>query len=157
MSEYRLEVATKDNLREVMTWFKNQDELTQWGGPGIEYGLSLTEFAEQIKQTEIPSFCLIANDNICGFGQFYQRLGRHHFGRLAIAPQERGKRLAYELLQRLMALAPEQQEGQGYSLFVLEHNTPALKTYQKLGFEFATYPDVIPGGLANCRYMIRES
>lgn len=156
MSEYWLATATLENLNEVINWFGNQEELTQWGGPDLAFGLTLTEFAEQIRFSKLPSYCLVAENKICGFGQFYIRLGRHHFGRLAISPKLRGKGLGRVLLRLLMEEALQQQTAEGFSLFVLEHNTSAVRTYESLGFEFTQYPEAIPGGLENCGYMVLD-
>lgn len=37
-----------------------------------------------------------------GFTQLYPRLGRYHFGRVAIAPESRGEGLGEQFLQRVM-------------------------------------------------------
>lgn len=150
--------ATKADIASVKSWFHNDDELAQWGGPGLRLNVDLNDFAAQIKLDELNSYTLSSPDgDILGFGQFYVRVGRHHFGRLAIAPEHRGKKLASVLLTKLAGQALLRQSANGFSLFVLEHNKPALKTYQNLGFRFACYPEELTHGLENCRYMVTDS
>lgn len=161
MINHQLVQACNADIAIVKSWFNDDKELEQWGGPGLTLDVSLDEFAAQIKLGELSSFCLKDGEgNPCGIGQFYVRLGRHHFGRIAISPACRGQGLAYILMNLLAQQAPKHQQAQGFSLFVLEHNVPAIKTYQRLGFEFASYPDDIPGGFTGsfpgCLYMVTD-
>ncbi|WP_338291443.1 GNAT family N-acetyltransferase [Planctobacterium marinum] len=123
----------------------------------MKFDVSSDEFAQQIKLSELASYVLCEGDEVLAFGQFYVRLGRHHFGRLAVSPKHRGKRLAYQLLSLLAQQATNVQTANGYSLFVLSDNKPAIQTYQNCGFEFAAYPQEKPGGLTDCLYMTAET
>lgn len=156
MAEYTLVKATKEHFATIKNWFNNDTELAQWAGPDVKLNLPLNDFVDQLKIDELNSFCLTNNEEICGVGQFYVRLGKHHFGRLGIAPDKRGLGLAYILLQQLAAKTSQLQSASQYSLFVVEHNKPALKAYQKVGFEFIQYPEDIPGNIPDCRYMVAK-
>ena len=122
---------------------------------------------------------------LMGFAQIYPRQNCYHFGRVAISPNDRGKGLGEAFLQKLMQGVIQSQKGEtelvaksevhpegfvepksqaialpfkadGFSLFVLDDNTPAINCYKKLGFEVSDYPGAMPGGLRNCVYMVRS-
>ena len=156
VTDLKLASAQVDELGQLYSWFSNEPEISQWGGPGFEYPMSPEAFAAAVKVSELASFWLTDGDqNVLGFGQFYVRLGRHHLGRLVINPAYRSNGLGKLLVQKLIEQAHQQQQASGESLFVLRHNVAAIKCYQSLGFDFADYPEQIPGNLANCDYMIR--
>jgi ribosomal protein S18 acetylase RimI-like enzyme len=144
----------ESHLTEMMTWFSNEQALTDWSGPGFRYPFNLSSFIEDLKITTLNSFVLVTTENdFLAFGQYYQRLDKCHLGRLIVNPKFRGRGIASELINRLCALGTKELEVCECSLFVLSHNNKAIRAYEKFGFSFANYPDEIP--LKNCLYMVR--
>lgn len=156
MQSYRLIPATQRHIACVRNWFETERALLTWGGPGLTLTTDDEAFAQQIKLNSLASFVLLDGDEVVAFGQYYVRLGRHHFGRLAVSPFRRGQGIAYHLLMALADRAGKTQQARGYSLFVFPYNRVALHTYQRCGFKCQAYPEEIPGGLSDCHYMVTE-
>lgn len=156
MAAYQCHQARLQHVQQLQSWFNTEQALLFWGGPGLSLAVSYEEFAAQIKLQQLESLVLTQGNELVAFGQTYVRHGRHHFGRLAVAPQHRGKRLAYRFIEALSHKALQVQQAQGFSLFVLAENATAKRTYQNCGFEVTPYPEQIPGGINDCDYMVAE-
>lgn len=143
------------HLIEMMSWFPNAQEVADWSGPNFRYPFNLASFADDLKLSTLNSFALVsAESEFLAFGQYYQRLGKCHLGRLVVHPKRRGKGIALELIRQLCESGLSEFDMKEYSLFVLEHNKNAIKAYEKFGFTFAEYPEKIP--LDNCLYMVKS-
>jgi ribosomal protein S18 acetylase RimI-like enzyme len=95
-----------------------------------------------------------AADTALAFGQYYERLGCCHLGRLVVAPEQRGKGIGELLVTELIARGTLALGIARCSLFVLDYNTRARNLYRKLGFVEAQYPERLP--LPDCLYLRRE-
>lgn len=143
-----------NHLLEMMSWFSSEHELIDWSGPNFRYPFNLPSFVEDLKLSTLSSYALVSNESeFLAFGQYYQRLGKCHLGRLIVNPKFRGKGIASKLMYNICELGLKELEVKECSLFVLVHNEKAIKAYEKFGFSFANYPDKMP--LDNCLYMIK--
>lgn len=141
------------HINELMNWFASADELRDWGGPDMRHPFTEQTFTEDIKLESLNSLVMLsAEQEMLAFGQCYERENRCHLGRLAIAPQHRGKGLIDALVGRLLINGTGRFEVSGGSLFVVPDNLGAIKAYQRYGFRFADYPGDAP--IAGCLYMI---
>lgn len=156
MQSYSLTPAETHHVEQIQGWFNDAKELLTWGGSGLTLAVTAAEFACQIKLSSLASYVLLDGDEVVAFGQYYVRMGRHHFGRLAVSPTQRGKGIAYLLLHALAKNACRTQQASGFSLFVFPDNKVAMRTYQRCGFTEQAYPEQIPGGLSDCLYMVAE-
>lgn len=146
--------ATADHVATIIHWFKDQSEMTQWGGPNISFTDSSAELTEQLRIDEIPSLSFFdEDDELVGFGQYYTRLGRGHLGRIGISPTHRGKGFSHEILALLKQHAFETGFAE-LSLFVDGDNVPALKCYVKGGFVDEVYPEQLPIGMSTIQFMV---
>jgi ribosomal protein S18 acetylase RimI-like enzyme len=144
-----------NHLIEMMSWFSCEQDLIDWSGPNFRYPFNLSSFVVDLKLSTLSSFALVSNDSeFLAFGQYYQRLGKCHLGRLIVNPNFRGKGIASELMHQICKLGLNELEVKECSLFVLEHNGNAIKAYEKFGFSFVNYPDEIP--LENYLYMVKS-
>ncbi|MFT5757253.1 MAG: ribosomal protein S18 acetylase RimI-like enzyme [Alteromonadaceae bacterium] len=143
------------HIKEMMTWFDDEQSLFTWSGPNFKYPFSLSSFREDLKLSELSSFVL-RDDKLTtlAFGQYYLRLGRCHLGRLVVTPHCRGQGIARQLMHELLQLGARELAVSEGSLFVLNHNKAAIKCYQSFGFVFTPYPNELP--LENCLYMIKH-
>lgn len=158
--EFSLVAATQSDVIDLYSWFSDQHSISRWGGPGFEYPMSQSAFLSALRVEELASYWV--EDSMgqkVAFGQFYERLGRHHLGRLVVAEHQRGrglgKQLVLLLLERSLQSLDIDVEQQEASLFVMQDNPAAIQCYQSLGFTNATYPGGIPGNMSNCDYMIK--
>jgi ribosomal protein S18 acetylase RimI-like enzyme len=144
-----------NHLIEMMRWFSSEQDLIDWSGPNFRYPFNLSSFVVDLKLSTLSSFALVSNDfEFLAFGQYYQRLGKCHLGRLIVNPNFRGKGIASELMHQICKLGLNELEVKECSLFVLEHNDNAIKAYEKFGFSFVNYPDEIP--LENYLYIVKS-
>lgn len=147
--------ASESDLPTIYHWFDSLKSITDWGGPGMEFPMTAEAFVEVTRINQIPSFKLIDSSySILGFGQFYLRRERIHFGRIAVSPLHRGKGLGRDLIQKLIVQGRKEFGPREYSLFVMRDNLAAKTLYQSLGFEVASYPEPMTGMLKNCDYML---
>jgi ribosomal protein S18 acetylase RimI-like enzyme len=146
--------ATNAHVPELMTWFPTAHSCRVWGGPEFRFPFTVETFLADSKLLSLASYALIRElGELCGFGQFYLRVGRCHLARLAVAPSHRGQGFGTQLIEML------RREGQTTlgvtesSLFVHVSNTSAIALYERLGFTRAPYPE--PGlAIPNSLYMI---
>ncbi|WP_102797808.1 GNAT family N-acetyltransferase [Bowmanella denitrificans] len=149
----QLSKATPDCLAEISQWFDSEDSLKIWGGPAMQYPFDLQSLRRDTRIDELPSWLLMENNQLLGFGQYYLREGRCHLGRLVIAPEQRGRGLAKVLIQQLSRLGSQELQTCEVSLFVLAHNQVAHRCYLAMGFVEIQYPGPSMG-IDNCLYMV---
>lgn len=152
----KLTNPTELQLKALMSWFSNQQETYQWGGPEFPFPFDTDSFRKGLKLDELNSFALIDdNDQFVAFGQFYLRIGRCHLGRLVVNPSHRGRGIGKVLVQHLIEKGHENLNVSECSLFVLKDNHNALQLYLSLGFILADYPKPMP--IEDCFYMVKAS
>src|SRR5688572_24995217 len=90
-------------LKELMAWFPDARTLRTWGGPDFRFPFTPASFREDAKLDDIDSFSLVCGDDggLAAFGQCYLRIGRCHFGRVAVAPARRGRGLGTRLFHEM--------------------------------------------------------
>lgn len=139
-------------LPELATWFDDADSLRTWGGTEFRFPFTPETFREDSKVDEIASFAL-ADASLAAFGQCYLRIGRCHFGRLAVSPRRRGQGFGTRLIRELTDWGLGEFGPRELSLFVNRNNVDAIRLYQRLGFADSTYPEPTPF-MANSIYML---
>ncbi|AWL12441.1 hypothetical protein HMF8227_01971 [Saliniradius amylolyticus] len=147
--------ATPEHLITMMPWFKTEAELKQWAGPRFRYPFDHRSFIEDTKLDRLNSQALMQGDALVGFGQFYERAGRCHLGRLVINPDCRGQGHIHTLVELMIQKAQSALSLPDVSLFVLPDNTTAIRAYQKQGFRFADYPGNDP--VEGMVYMVKTA
>ena len=141
-------------LPALASWFPDVTELRNWGGAGFRHPFTAESFREDSKADEIPSFALTAADGaLAAFGQCYLRIGRCHFGRLAVSPRMRGQGLGTRLIRELAAWGRAEFGPRELSLFVDRGNVDAHRLYLRLGFHETEYPEPSPL-FASSHYMV---
>jgi ribosomal protein S18 acetylase RimI-like enzyme len=129
------------HMETLMSWFPDQKSGYLWCGPGLRYPFTRDSFLEDARWGAMPAYSLIDPDNnLLGFGQYYEKVGRCHLARLVVSPSVRGKGVGYGFISELMKIGMIGLETDECSLFVLNYNVNALKCYQALGFKKAEYP-----------------
>jgi ribosomal protein S18 acetylase RimI-like enzyme len=148
-----IEVA-KAHVAQIMTWFPTEHSCRVWGGPEFRFPFTLETFLADSKLTTLHSYALIREKaELCGFGQFYLRVGRCHLSRLAVAPAHRGRGLGTQLIEMLLREGKKTLGVTQSSLFLHVTNTSAIALYERLGFTRTPYPE--PGfDIPNSYYMI---
>ena len=129
-------------IGELMAWFPDASACRIWGGPRFRFPFTEASFREDAKLDSLATWMLVSTDGrLTGFGQYYRRLGHCHLGRLAIAPQARGRGLGGVLIREIASRGRAELGTDSYSLFVMHGNERAMKLYRRLGFEERPYPE----------------
>ncbi|MCA0339423.1 MAG: GNAT family N-acetyltransferase [Proteobacteria bacterium] len=125
----------------LLGWFPSHADLVQWGGPLLEFPLSHGQLERMLAEgrSDPPArlcWTAVFDGELAGHVQlaFDWRNGNAVLSRVAIAPEMRGRRLA----GRMIALAIDKAFGfqaiERLELNVFTWNTPAIRTYEALGF-----------------------
>jgi ribosomal protein S18 acetylase RimI-like enzyme len=137
-----LERFDDSHLPELMTWFPDELALKTWGGPEFRFPFTEASFREDAKLTSLPTWALIEDGGaLAAFGQCYIRVGRCHFGRLAVSPTLRGRGYGTTLIRELARWGTAEFATDSLSLFVSPANVRARGLYRRLGFFELPYPD----------------
>jgi ribosomal protein S18 acetylase RimI-like enzyme len=154
MSSKVLVPPSDAHVTALMQWFPDAASVAVWS-PSNDFPFERERFIVQAKLRELPSFTLVdAADTALAFGQYYERLGCCHLGRLVVAPEQRGRGVGQLLIEQLIAHGTAALGIGRCSLFVLAHNTRARNLYRKLGFVETQYPEPLP--LPDVLYLRRE-
>ncbi|MCE1252564.1 MAG: GNAT family N-acetyltransferase [Anaerolineae bacterium] len=123
------------------TWFPTQASVVQWGGPKLYYPLDIEQMEVMLLEGlgHPPArlcWMALADGLIVGHAQlaFDWTNGNAVIGRVAIAPEQRGKGYAIPMLRLIMAEAFNHRVIQRLELNVFTFNQAAIHTYQRLGF-----------------------
>src|SRR3979490_1766777 len=124
-----------------MTWFRTEHSCRVWGGPEFRFPFTPETFLADSKLTSLHSYALIREKaELCGFGQFYLRVGRCHLSRLAVAPAYRGRGLGTQLIEMLLREGKKTLGVTHSPILVLGTNPSAVALYERLGFTRSSYP-----------------
>jgi ribosomal protein S18 acetylase RimI-like enzyme len=152
----QIETATRDDAREVMTWFDDAESVMLWGSPYTRFPLREDTFFIDVDWDRVAS-CVARDDQgrLVAFGQYYPKLGRCHLSRLAVNPAFRRRGLGVRFIAALMTHGGDALGTDEFSLYVMTANKPAWHCYKKLGFHMEPYPHNDPH-LDNCVFMVAE-
>ena len=146
--------TTSAHIVELMQWFPTHTALRLWGGPQFCFPFDRETFERDLcLQSHATYSMLNAQGSLIAFGQYYQRLGRCHLGRLGVAPGYRGLGVIQSLINSLAQKGLQEFNVKEASLFVFENNQSAIKAYQKANFKVTQYPDLML--MEDCVYMIK--
>ncbi|MCB1037221.1 MAG: GNAT family N-acetyltransferase, partial [Acidobacteria bacterium] len=93
--------SKEEHLEELASWFQDVDSCRQWGGPNFRFPFSAETFRADLRWGEMASWSLCEDGRLAAFGQYYERRGRCHLARLAVAPADRGRGLGTLLVEEL--------------------------------------------------------
>ena len=141
MTALQLRKFSRRDIPELFSWFETEREVLQWAGAALSWPLRRREFIDMIKQHRghralRELWAVMAGDQMIGHFQIglNRRLRTAGLGRIAIAPQHRGKGYAGEMMALILARAFSYAWVHRVDLLVYSHNTAAIATYQKAGF-----------------------
>ena len=138
---WTLQRSVESDFDDLMGWFDVAAEVSRWGGPKFRFPFTRETFLNDCHWPEMASFSLRdPADQLCAFGQLYDRNCRINLARLVVRPDRRGQGLGRRLITMLMSVGPTLYSLDEFSLFVLRDNVPALECYKSLGFEIQKYP-----------------
>jgi len=137
-----LKPFSTEHFAVLSTWFDNERELAQWGGPGFSHPLDASQLAPllQAGHGDRPERrCWMAEDESLSPVGHVQLVydwqnGVARIARVVLAPAMRGKGYAAPMLKLVLARAFSEDVIERVELNVYTWNGPAIRTYAKLGF-----------------------
>lgn len=133
--------ANTEHLQVLKTWFPDLKSAQEWGGPAIRHPFTDAAFLEDINWQKLPAYSLLdEEDELTGFGQYYEKAGRCHLARLIVAPSHRSRGLGQQFIYELMKVGMRNLGVSECSLFVMNANKNAIRCYTSLNFVPAPYP-----------------
>jgi RimJ/RimL family protein N-acetyltransferase len=126
----------------LSSWFETEAELVQWGGPSVNHPLTIGQLQAMIdegaaKPPRRLCWMAMAEGEMIGHAQLGLdwRNGNAVLSRVAVAPHARGRGVAAPFLRLVLAEAFALKTIERAELNVYTWNTPAIRTYQRLGFK----------------------
>lgn len=156
----KLRKSNINDLTTILSWIKTPDQAKGWAGPYIRFPTDVNKLCDDIDFKNAQSFTLVhENGELLGFAQIRDRFNCHHIACVIVNPQLRGQKIGIQLISSLLEVSDVETAHipkRDHSLFVVMDNIPALKTYQKLGFQPCEWPKGISRDLPNCQFMKRS-
>ena len=133
---------TPQHFGVLASWFSNERDVVQWGGPAVSYPLDDRQMQAMVDQgigIEPARLCwMVAHASvIVGHGQLGLdwRNGVARLGRVAVAPAARGRGVAVPMLRLIVDAAFARDGIERVDLYAYTWNAPAIRTYERLGFK----------------------
>ena len=130
-----------NHFEALLSWFPSDRDLVQWAGPTLKFPLDSAQLSEMLRagQTQPPSrlcWSAVAGREIVGHAQLGldHRNGNGNVSRIAVAPSQRGKGIAFPMLKQVVDRAFELPWIERLELNVYAFNAPAIRTYERIGF-----------------------
>lgn len=131
-----------EHFRVLSDWFTSQADVVQWGGPLLSFPLTGEQLWPMLAEADVvppTRLCWMAEheDVLIGHAQlsFDWRNGNALLARVAVAPRARGRGLAGPMLRPVLQEALSRPEIERVELNVYAWNTPAVRSYERLGFK----------------------
>ena len=131
----------KRDIPELFSWFKTERDALQWAGAALSWPLQRREFIALMKLHRGPDsirevWAIDHGDRMLAHFQIYynQRLRTAGLGRIAIAPDQRGRGFGKPLMDAILTQAFQRDWVHRVDLLVYSHNETAIKSYQAAGF-----------------------
>ena len=142
-SQPTLRAPLPDDYSALFSWINvDKESFRIWAGPVMPFPPSLATLARDLDTEDKPAFVLARSPGPpLGFGQLMAKEDhRAHLVRIIVSPDIRGQGLGESLCTLLMDEAAARWGSTCFSLNVLASNGPAIRLYQRLGFESAAPP-----------------
>lgn len=138
----KVETASIDDLEEVITWIRTEEDCRTWAGPAVTFPVETARLVKEISFLPENTFCCKSDAGLLAFGQILPMAdGRCHLARIITNPDFRSQGYGRQLCQALVDHAVRMGYGV-VSLNVYSANTRAKGLYESLGFiEHAEHSD----------------
>jgi ribosomal protein S18 acetylase RimI-like enzyme len=136
------------DIASVVAWIPDSEALYLFAGSSLDWPLTESQLSAVSEIDGRTAWVLADESNPdvpVGHADLTISGSVSRIGRLIVDPERRGERLGTTLVLHLLDKARE-FEASRLDLLVIKGNTPALRTYQALGFterQQSDYPDMV--------------
>lgn len=135
----KLENFTRDDFNKLISWIDNEKDLVQFAGPLFSFPLTIEQLNDYVNDSNRHSFKIVLSESNISIGhcEAYQTdTSNVRLCRIIIGDKNyRGQGLGYAATAMLVDWCIENLNIKTIDLNVYEFNTPAIKCYEKLGFQ----------------------
>tara|TARA_R110001583_G_scaffold9433_13_gene44824 strand:- start:3933 stop:4412 length:480 start_codon:yes stop_codon:yes gene_type:complete len=130
-----LEVFSKNDFEQLITWISSDELNYLWGGPTYSYPLTYQQIVTHCRQPEVMPFIFKVAGQNAGFIELFHVSDEHYrICRVFIANEYHGQGLSKEMVESVIVKAQADFGCEIISLAVFDHNTVAKNCYKSLGF-----------------------
>lgn len=142
----KLEPFTQADFHQLINWIPNSSFALQWGGPAFTYPLTVEQLENYVKDANTANaskYIFKAVDESTNKVIGHISIGKvdrinvsARIGKVLIGQSEsRGNGYGTQLMYAALTFAFEKLNLHKVSLGVFDFNTPAIKCYEKVGFQ----------------------
>ena len=127
------------DFEQLIAWSADEDTLLQYAGPSLTFPLTEAQLVMALSGKDRLAFtaCFADNGAQAGHGEIYfPNTQTAHLCRLLVGDsQHRGMGIGLKMVQALLDIAFSIQAVEFASLNVYDWNLPAIRCYEKAGFQ----------------------
>lgn len=136
-----LERFDLDKFYVLESWIPDEDLLFQFGGDMLRYPMTIMQMKDLIFRFPEREYYYGKDDsgNYYAYGEIIPQEEKNvpRLGRILIGdPARRGQGLGRKFIEELIQQCISDFDAIAIELYVLSDNDPAIRSYQKIGFEF---------------------
>ena len=129
----------------LISWLRSPEELVLFTGPVLSWPLTADQLDALRANPKFTAFTATDADEVVGHIELISTgPDSARMGRVLVDPAKRGLGLGEQLVRALIAEAAA-RGIRTLGLFVFPDNTPAVRLYEKLGFENCGASDLLAG------------
>lgn len=139
----------REDFDRLMGWITSEAEIVQWAGPYFTFPFDRPQLEAYLASSQVenpPRLIFKAAEAASGqvvghieLNNIDRRNRAATVSKVLVAPSWRGKGAATGMVRRLLEIGFGKMALHRISLFVFDFNTPALRCYEKLGFQREGY------------------
>jgi RimJ/RimL family protein N-acetyltransferase len=133
-----LRPTTADDLRTILGWVKNNQEMVMWSGPTFTWPLEHAQLAQYFDNPNRTYWSAIDTDSQELVGHASLLIDKDadlmRIGYIIVNPEHRGRGVGRELVEAVVRHGFQASTLPVMNLGVYAHNTAALNLYESLGF-----------------------
>ena len=128
---------SSQNIKDVLSWVKNEEDLIYWSGNSFKHGISIDSFVQHLERKDLLPYQIIdQSKRIQAYGEVViQDIERATLCRIIVNPVNRRQGLGTFLCKCLISEIENWNTIEEIALNTLTSNQAAVSCYKALGFK----------------------
>lgn len=137
----RLEKFNREDYETLIAWVDSAAALMQFAGPAFGFPLTAAQLDESLSDPARTGFKVVTADHsFIGYAEIFLTATSAWLGRILIGSQEqRRKGTGLQIVHLLLEYLFSRTDTTLVQLNVFDHNTAAIRCYEKAGFRMDTH------------------